>query len=142
MELNRDMLLECDEKMLISSKPESLLLVERLVEDLCSILGIKEELSGNILISLTEAVNNAIIHGNKNNPEKTVTIKYQVSPQKIVFTVKDEGDGFNPEEIPDPTTNENIEKTGGRGIFIIKKLSDKTEIIKPGNIIKIHFNLN
>lgn len=142
MESNRDMLLECDEKMLISSKPESLLLVERLVEDLCSILGIKEELSGNILISLTEAVNNAIIHGNKNNPEKTVTIQYQVSPQKIVFTVKDEGNGFNPEEIPDPTTNENIEKTGGRGIFIIKKLSDHTEIIKPGNTIKIHFNLN
>jgi serine/threonine-protein kinase RsbW len=108
MESNRDMLLECDEKMLISSKP----------------------------------VNNAIIHGNKNNPEKTVTIQYQVSPQKIVFTVKDEGNGFNPEEIPDPTTNENIEKTGGRGIFIIKKLSDHTEIIKPGNTIKIHFNLN
>lgn len=142
MESNRDMLLECDEKMLISSKPESLLLVERLVEDVCSILGIKEELSGNILISLTEAVNNAIIHGNKNNPEKTVTIQYQVTPEKIVFTIKDEGNGFNPDEIPDPTAEENIEKAGGRGIFIIKKLSDYTEIIKPGNTIKMHFNLN
>lgn len=142
MESNHNMLLECDEKMLISSKPESLLLVERLVEDLCSILGIKEEISGNILISLTEAVNNAIIHGNKNDPEKTVTIQYQVTPEKIVFTVKDEGDGFNPDEVPDPTTADNVQKDGGRGIFIISKLSDKIEIIKPGNTIKIHFNLN
>lgn len=142
MESNRDMLLECDEKLLITSKLENLLLVERLVEDLCSFLGISEQISGNILISLTEAVNNAIVHGNKNNPEKTVTIQYQVKPNCIVFSVKDEGNGFNVASVPDPTLPENIEKLSGRGIFIMKKLSDTFEIVPPGNIVKLQFNLN
>ncbi|MCX8080796.1 MAG: ATP-binding protein [Bacteroidia bacterium] len=142
MELNRDMLLECDEKLLISSKPESLLLVERLVEDICSILEIKEEITANILISLTEAVNNAIIHGNQNNPEKTVTIQYEVKPNKITFIVKDEGKGFDNESVPDPTAQENLNKSGGRGIFIMKKLSDHIEFQPPGNVVKMQFNLN
>jgi len=142
MESDKNMLLETFEKLMVSSQPESILLVERLVEDLCTFLNIKEEIYGNMLIAVTEAVNNAIHHGNKNNPEKMVTISYDVKPDKIIFHIRDEGNGFDLNRVPDPISENSIPKEGGRGIYIMKKLSDNMEILPPGNQVLLQFNLN
>jgi anti-sigma regulatory factor (Ser/Thr protein kinase) len=91
-------------------------LVEKLVDDVCEEVGVNEDKYGNILIALTEAVNNAIRHGNASNPEKTTTIQCGQNNKKLKFIIKDEGLGFDYNNIPDPTDPKNIEKTEGRGV--------------------------
>jgi serine/threonine-protein kinase RsbW len=113
-----------------------------MVEDVCDIFSIGEEKFGNIIISVTEAVNNAIVHGNKNNPNKSFDISFRSSPTDITFVVKDEGSGFDPAALPDPTAPENIEKDNGRGVFLMRKLADKVEFEDGGRTVILHFNLN
>ncbi len=103
---------------------------------------LSEEIYGNILLSLSEAINNAIIHGNKMAEEKYVTVTYEIDKNCIEITVSDQGEGFDPSNIPDPTLPENLEKETGRGLFIIKTLSDKLEFLNNGTTLKMRFNLN
>ena len=95
----------------------------------------------NILISLTEAVNNAIIHGNHYNEDKMVQIKVQSLKKGLLFVVQDEGTGFDNSSICDPTCQENLEKIGGRGVFIMDKLCDELSFHKNGSIVKMYFKL-
>jgi serine/threonine-protein kinase RsbW len=136
------MLLAPDQKLRLSSKTENIILVERMIEDVCDVFNISEELFGNILISVTEAVNNAIQHGNRNNPEKKIDIAFRSNDKEITFHVKDEGPGFNYNELPDPTAPENIEKDSGRGIFLMRKLADKVEFKDGGNTVSLSFHVN
>src|SRR3954469_3302210 len=87
----------------INSNTQSLRLVERLVEDVCQIYGVNEDCYGNMLIAVTEAVNNAILHGNQNDPEKYVRIGFESDEDNLVFSVTDEGRGFDYSNLPDPT---------------------------------------
>lgn len=135
------MLLAPDQKLRLSSKTENIILVERMIEDVCDVFNISEELFGNILISVTEAVNNAIQHGNRNNPEKKIDITFRSKEKEITFHVKDEGNGFNYDSLPDPTAPENIEKDSGRGIFLMRKLADKVEFADKGKTVCLSFNL-
>ena len=80
----------------INSQPQSLYLVEQLIEEVCDTHKVKEDCYGNILIALTEAVNNAIQHGNKSNPNKFVSIDFENENNVLVFSVCDEGSGFDP----------------------------------------------
>ena len=123
----------------ISSQLENLPDVEAMIEKVCEELGVNEELFGNVLIAVTEAVNNAIIHGNKSLPSKKVTIIVNKKAQEVIFTVGDEGAGFDFENIPDPTAPENIEKLNGRGIFLMKNLSDNVEFEANGTKVNITF---
>lgn len=82
----------------------------------------EDELYGNIMISLTEAVNNAIVHGNRENPVKSVRVRCECYADRFVFFVEDEGSGFNPDSLPDPLAEENLLKEGGRGVLIIRAL--------------------
>ena len=123
----------------ISSQLENLPEVEAMIEKVCEELGVNEELFGNVLIAVTEAVNNAIIHGNKSQPSKKVTIIVNKKAQEVIFTVRDEGAGFDFENIPDPTAPENIEKLNGRGIFLMKNLSDNVEFEANGTKVNITF---
>lgn len=86
-----------------------------------------EEKFVNLLIAVTEAVINAVVHGNKNNHGKQVYLNLQYDDKEITVKIKDEGEGFDPKKIPDPTSNENLFKESGRGIFIIRSLVDKFE---------------
>ncbi|MFN3306677.1 MAG: ATP-binding protein [Candidatus Kapaibacteriota bacterium] len=97
----------------------------------------------NILVASTEAVMNAIQHGNRYNPRKKVVFKVIAETNKIIVSVADEGEGFDPSTLEDPRTPENILKERGRGIFIIRELSDKTSITtsKNGTIIRMEFNI-
>jgi serine/threonine-protein kinase RsbW len=88
---------------------------------------LSEDISDNIAIVLTELVNNAILHGNKNQQEKKVTLKAAYFDDRIEISVKDEGDGFDPSLLKDPRDPENIWKDNGRGIFLVRHLIDKAE---------------
>ena len=96
----------------------------------------------DILISLTEAVNNAIIHGNKADESKKVKIDMQEEKSGIAVSVTDEGQGFDPEEVPDPTSPENLECCGGRGVFIMSSLADKLSYINNGTTVKMYFKFS
>lgn len=97
----------------------------------------------NILIAFTEAVNNAINHGNRKNPKKNIRISIEKKLNKLKIEVKDEGEGFRVNEIPDPTLPENLLKQSGRGVFLIKRLADSMEIEsnENGTLVKMGFNL-
>ena len=114
--------------------------VENLVSKVCEKLQLKEDTYGNILIAVTEAVNNAIEHGNKKQKDLTVDIKVYDSQSNFSFQIIDKGSGFNYNELPDPTAPENILKEDGRGIFLMKNLADEVSFEYPGNIVEIQFS--
>jgi serine/threonine-protein kinase RsbW len=125
----------------ISSKIESLRKVEKVIDEISGEFHIAEDLYGNILIAALEAVNNAIMHGNKLDESKNVVITFYLNDMKLNVKIEDEGKGFNYAEIPDPTAPENIENVNGRGIFLMEKLSDKIEFSRNGASVELEFNL-
>ncbi len=135
------MLVTENQKMRIASKSENIFLVEKMIEDVCELFNISEDYYGNILVALTEAVNNAIHHGNKTNPNKNIDISFKALPTHISFVVKDEGDGFNYNALPDPTNPENIEKPNGRGVFLMINLADKVTFEDNGSKVVLDFNI-
>jgi serine/threonine-protein kinase RsbW len=123
----------------INSNTQSLRLVERLVEDVCQIYSVNEDCYGNMLIAVTEAVNNAILHGNKNDPEKYVRIGFESDTEKFVFSIADEGEGFDYTNLPDPTDPVNIEKISGRGVFLMSSLADSIQFEQNGSKVLLSF---
>jgi serine/threonine-protein kinase RsbW len=130
-----------EKSIIISSKIENLRLVESFLEEICTECKVDQEKYGNILISSLEAANNAIVHGNKLNDKANVTIKVFTTKKNINIEVQDSGKGFDYDIIPDPTSPENVEKLNGRGIFIMKKLSDKINFKNNGTIVELIFDL-
>lgn len=130
------------EKLDISSSFDNMRLVERLVEDVCDVFNVNEDNYGNILIAVTEAVNNAIYHGNQGNPDKHIKIGFESGEHNICFSVTDEGEGFDYNSLPDPTDPLNIDKPHGRGVFLMKNLADKVEFHNNGQEVLLTFNLN
>jgi len=128
-------------KINISSVPANLRLVEMMVDEISNEQDFNTDMYGKILIATVEAVNNAIIHGNKSNPEKFVDVIFSRKEEELEIVVEDEGEGFDYESIPDPTAPENIENIHGRGVFLIKQLSDKVFFNKKGKQIKMVFNI-
>lgn len=122
----------------IESNPVNISLLEGLSSEIVRKYEISNEKYPNILICLTEAMSNAIVHGNKSDKAKKVSILAKRESDSIVLRVKDEGDGFDYSNLPDPTIPENIEAPGGRGIFVIKSLSNKCVFHNNGNTIDIH----
>ena len=113
-----------EQSLIFTSSIENLSLVENLVEEISSKNIIDADKIGNVMVCVTEAVTNAIEHGNKNELNKNVFVDYKKTNNKLIFKVKDEGIGFDFDNIPDPTLPENIEKEDGRGVFLIKNLAD------------------
>ncbi|WP_448520685.1 ATP-binding protein [Rhodoflexus sp.] len=125
----------------IPSVPENVRVVEKFIEDLKEQLHINDDIYGNIMIAVTETVNNAIVHGNKSDKQKLVALSMMIDDRKISFTISDEGKGFNYENLPDPTAPENLLEPGGRGIFIIKHLADEVEFQMQGSRVNLTFYL-
>ncbi|MBC7695912.1 MAG: ATP-binding protein [Burkholderiales bacterium] len=130
------------EKLHITSSSDNIRLVERLVEDVCDVFNVNEDSYGNILIAVTEAVNNAMYHGNQGNPEKKIKIGFESGDKNIQFSVADEGIGFDYASLPDPTDPLNIDKPHGRGVFLMKNLADKVEFNNNGQEVLLTFNVN
>ena len=135
------MVLAENQKIRISSKAENIILVERMIEDVCDLFNITEDYYGNILVAITEAVNNAIYHGNKANPNKTIDIAFKTHPDRVSFVVKDEGPGFDYNALPDPTNPENIEKPNGRGVFLMRNLADNVTFEDNGSKVILDFRV-
>jgi serine/threonine-protein kinase RsbW len=123
----------------IESTVGNLRIVENAIDEATTLIGISQDNYGKILVSAMEAVNNAILHGNKLNPEKIVDIEIAYISNELQITVTDEGSGFIPENVPDPTTPENIEELNGRGIYLMSHLADKIEYTKKGNSVTMTF---
>jgi serine/threonine-protein kinase RsbW len=114
--------------------------VEILVDKVCNQLGVNEDFYGNVLIAVTEAVNNAIEHGNQRNTDTEVNVAVGDNPAEFCFNIKDQGRGFDFNNLPDPTAPENILKENGRGIFLMKNLADEVEYEDAGRSVNIYFN--
>jgi len=123
------------------SKIENISIIERLVDELTQQYQINSEIYGNMLVSMVEAVNNAIIHGNKLDETKTVTVEYELENNVFSFSIKDEGNGFDYKNLPDPTSPENIEKPHGRGIFLISHLVDELHFEDNGSKLCVKINI-
>ena len=130
------------QKIKFPSEANNIRLVEKLVDEVCAEIGVNEEKYGNILIALTEAVNNAIHHGNLLNPKKLTTVQCKQINEKLTFLIKDEGVGFDYENLPDPTDPKNVEKPNGRGIYLMKHLSDEISFENNGSSIELSFELS
>ncbi len=98
------------------------------------------ELEANIQIAICETFNNAVKHGNRFDPQKKVTCTFDTSESSYIFTIEDEGEGFDHTTIPDPTLPENIEKIEGRGVFLTKILADQVEYLDGGRKVIITFS--
>jgi serine/threonine-protein kinase RsbW len=124
------------------SKAENLNVVEQMINAVCEEHEVNEDYYGNILIALTEAVNNAIHHGNKSNPSKEVALEFVSNGPTLSFIIEDEGPGFDYNNLPDPTDPKNIEKPHGRGVFLMRNLADNIEFLNDGSKVKMNFNLD
>jgi len=126
----------------LPSRIDSISVVENFIDELSAKYGFNDELYANVLTCLSEAVINAIIHGNRESLEKKVFLNLEVIEDKrLIFTISDEGDGFDFNNLPDPTSPENIENLTGRGVFIIKKLADQCIFNSKGNELELHFKI-
>jgi serine/threonine-protein kinase RsbW len=125
----------------IESKSESIQVVEKHIDNICKEVAVNKDYYGNILIAVTEAVNNAIHHGNKSNPNKSVNVQADKSEKELSFRIQDEGDGFDYDNLPDPTDPANIEKPHGRGVFLMKNLADDVDFEEQGKIVILKFNV-
>lgn len=123
----------------IESKLSNLSIVENAIDSITRDAGINKENYGKILVSVMEAVNNAIVHGNKYDESKWVSILLSLENNLLLVTIEDQGAGFKPSEVPDPTEPENRENVNGRGVFLMKSLADELEFNKKGNKVIMKF---
>ena len=121
------------------SKPENIAVVEKLIDKISADHGIVAENYGNVLIAMTEGVNNAIVHGNKLDETKSVSVSCAIDEKTLVFRITDEGPGFDYDNLPDPTAPENIEKPHGRGVFLMRHLADECAFEDEGRIVELTF---
>ena len=116
----------------LPSRIETVEEAANVVADFVGRSGISEEAAYGIDMAVREAVTNAVVHGNQEDERKIVELTLKSLPEAVEITVQDRGQGFNPEEVPDPTEEENILKTSGRGIFFMRTFMDEvTWSIRP-----------
>jgi len=125
----------------ITSDVKNLRLVEKLIDELQFELDLSDESFGNVLVATMEATNNAIVHGNKSDPNKHVSLHIEKDDDELVVKLTDQGEGFDPKSIPDPTAPDNIEKINGRGIFLMERLSDEIKFSDKGRIVELKFKV-
>lgn len=130
---------ETGKEITFTSQTENIAVVEKLIDEICEAKDVKEDHYGNILISLTEAVNNAIVHGNKLDASKQVRVAYEVEGKILRFFIEDEGPGFDYDNLPDPTSPENREKPNGRGVFLMRNLADHCTFLDDGRLVQLEF---
>lgn len=126
----------------IESDPNNLITVEEFVNYFCKDINLTDEQLANVLLAVTEATTNAIIHANKCDQSKMVTIDVKVNETKLVVRVKDEGEGFDPADIPDPTEPENLLNESGRGVYLMRVYMDNVEYNRTPSGMETILTLN
>ena len=124
------------------SDPTNVDKVEPFVNHVATRYNLSPDTHGNILVSLTEAVTNAILHGNQADTNKSVSISLRCQKNALAISVSDEGPGFDPTYVPDPTSMDCREKCGGRGLFLMRHLSDECRFMRNGSTVEMRFKLD
>ncbi len=127
----------------LSSHLDELLRLDPLITELLTEWGIPEELQSGLLVAITEAVSNAIVHGNKQDISKRVHLLLERLPGTpwVRVLVEDEGEGFDPNSIPDPTTDERLMAESGRGVFLMRAFADEVNYQKGGRCVELKFRV-
>ncbi len=125
----------------LPSRYESVSVLENLVEEIADKHTVAQDTFANMMTCLNEAAINAIVHGNQLSVDKKVIVNAEVDARRIVWTITDQGPGFNYNHIPDPTAPENLENLTGRGVFIMKQLADQCVFNISGNEVELHFKI-
>lgn len=128
--------------LIINSRIENIRLVENFLENLIQEFRLEEKLCGKIILATIEATNNACLWGGKNDENKKVTLNAWIKNSELFISVEDEGEGFDYSSISDPTIPKNLLKTTGRGLYLMKVLSDHLEFQKNGSLVIMAFSLN
>lgn len=129
-------------ELVIKSDPDNIYKVEEFIEDVRGSLDFKDDVYGNVMVAITEAVNNCIVHGNRGDVTKNVTILCESkNPYRLIVSVEDQGNGFDPDALPDPTAPENLENPGGRGVFLMRHLADEISFLNEGRKVEMVFNI-
>ncbi len=131
-------------RLTLSSKPKNIGKVEGFLKKIDRAVRLDEIQEHKLMIALTEAVNNAILHGNKSREEKKVRVVCEVQEDGLLFTVTDEGRGFRPDNVANPLKEENLLKESGRGIFLMRTLLDRVEFrrTRDGMEVRLWLLLN
>ena len=124
----------------LPSNNDAIGLVENLIDEICAELSVNEDAYGNVLIAVTEGINNAIQHGNKYNNDLFITLAVSNNSAEFCFAITDEGEGFDFDALPDPTAPENIMKENGRGVYLMRNLADEVIYEDEGKTVCIYFN--
>jgi serine/threonine-protein kinase RsbW len=121
----------------LRSLPRNVAKVEAFLEKMNHTLQLDEIQIHKLMVSLTEAVNNAIVHGNKSNPDKSVTLRCEILPGWLLTRIHDQGKGFRIDKIASPLKKENLLRESGRGIFLMRTLMDKVEFEMDGSGLEV-----
>jgi serine/threonine-protein kinase RsbW len=116
-------------------------LLENLIEQIADKHNVSEDTFANMMTCLNEIAINAIVHGNKLDESKKVIVNAEVDSKRVVWTITDEGEGFDYDHLPDPTALENLENLTGRGVYIVKQLADQCVFNAKGNEVELHFKI-
>jgi len=125
----------------LPSRYESITELENLIEEIADKHQISDDTFANMMTCLNEIAINAIVHGNKLDPNKKVIVNAEVDNRRVIWTITDEGEGFDYTHLPDPTAPENLENLTGRGVFIVKQLADQCIFNATGNEVELHFKI-
>lgn len=124
----------------IKSNTSELKNVETFLKEVFNYYRLPKQSFNRVLLCVSEAVINAIEHGNKNDENKTVSIEIVCENEKFNVIIKDEGEGFDISKLPSPISKSNIKKESGRGIHIIKSYCEKMEVNKNKSLIRFKIN--
>ncbi|MCS7012141.1 MAG: ATP-binding protein [Chloroherpetonaceae bacterium] len=122
----------------LKSKLTEVRRVEKFVKKLAAQHHFSEARLHDVMLVITEATNNAILHGNKLDAKKRATLRCTVDGNRLLVEVHDEGNGFDPDALPNPLAEENLLKPSGRGVFLIKQLAEdvRYEFSKTGTTVR------
>lgn len=120
----------------IQSLVEMPCVINRLLDELQPLTFTDKEKFG-IRLALEEALVNAVKHGNRQDPNKAVRIRYQITNQHFLIEIEDEGPGFDPDGVPDPLDPENLERPGGRGVFLMRHYMSWVQYNETGNRVTL-----
>lgn len=116
--------------------------IEPFVKELQQWIRFSDDNFARVMLTLSEAVTNAVEHGNKNDPQKKVHISATHEARTLKIDVRDEGEGFDPDEVPDPLKEENLLKEEGRGVYLIQQYADNIEYSEGGTCVTMYFRLD
>lgn len=128
-------------KLVLKSEYEEVEKVEQLLNDLQEEIGFNDEFYAKLMLTVSEAATNGIVHGNQLDASKKVVLTASYDGKKLTFTSKDEGPGFEPDEVPNPLAEENLLKPSGRGVFLMKEYADEVLYQENGTKLVLGFKL-